>query len=201
MIDSRILLIVPVLSLIGSGRYVWHVLQGKAKPNRVTWFLWALAPMIAFAAELKEGVDILQTLVTFMAGFGPLLILIASFIGRKAAWKITRFDITCGVLSLCGLALWMITRHGNVAIIFSIVADGLAALPTIVKAYKDPESESYFVFALGATSSLLTLLTVKEWTLANVGFPIYLCSVCIVLVLLIRFKLGTRRLATEDKTY
>jgi len=51
------------------------------------------------------------------------------------------FDLICGILSLVGLVLWMITKVGNVAIFFSIVADGLAAVPTLVKAYKYPDTE------------------------------------------------------------
>ena len=200
MIDERILWLVPIISLIGSGRYIWLTLRGRVQPNRVTWFLWALAPMIAFAAELQQGVG-LQSILTFMVGFGPLLILIASFVGRRSTWKLTRFDMTCGVLSLLGLALWAVTRHGDVAIIFSILADGLAAVPTIVKAYRDPESESSLVFSLACVNSLLTLATVDTWTLGHIGFPIYIFLVSAILVLLIQFKLGTRRRSTEEKTY
>jgi hypothetical protein len=192
MVREQILWIVPILSLIGSGRYILAVVRGKAKPNRVTWLLWALAPLIAFAAEIKEGVG-LPAIVTFMAGFGPSLIVITSFLHKKSVWKITRFDIICGMLSLLGLGLWLITRHGNVAIIFSIFADALAGVPTLVKAYKDPGSESSLVFTLGAFSSLLTLLTTKQWTFANYGFPVYLLAICVVLVFFIQTRVGETR--------
>ena len=141
MLDPKILVIVPVLSLIGSGSYIYAVLKGKAKPNRVTWMLWAVAPLIAFAAQVQAGVSVLQSLLTFMVGFGPLLVVIASYISHQAVWKLTRFDYVCGGLSLLGLVLWFITRENNVAIFFSIMADALAALPTLVKSYNEPDSE------------------------------------------------------------
>jgi len=44
--------------------------------------------LIAFKAQIKEGVGIHQALLTFMVGFIPLIIFIASFINKKAYWKI-----------------------------------------------------------------------------------------------------------------
>lgn len=192
MLDPKILVIVPVLSMIGSGSYIYAVLKGRAQPNRVTWILWAIAPLIAFAAQIQGGVGLLQSLLTFMVGFGPLLVVIASFFSHGAVWKLTTFDFVCGGLSVLGLLLWFVTRENNIAIFFAIMADGLAALPTLVKSYKEPESEDATVFILGATSAGLTMLTFDEWTFTNAAFTAYIFGICIVLVLLIRFKLGKR---------
>jgi hypothetical protein len=153
--------------------------------------MWTLAPMIAFAAEIHQGVG-LRSLMTFMVGFNPLLVFVASFVNTKATWKLTKFDFACGVLSLLGLLLWLLSGQGNIAILFSIVADALAALPTIVKSYSHPESESWLVFLGGGLAAGITLLTIKAWTFANYGFPLYILLVCLVLISLIRFKFGKR---------
>ena len=58
--------------------YLRDTVRGTTQPNRVTWLLWAVAPLLAAAVELNEGVR-LQALPTFMVGFMPLLIFIASF--------------------------------------------------------------------------------------------------------------------------
>lgn len=190
MIHENFIYLGAVLNLIGSTSYVIDTLRGKTKPNRVTWFLWALAPMIAFGAMLGEGVSITGGLMTFMVGFGPLLVLLASFVNKKSVWKITRFDIICGTLSLVGIGLWLLTRTGEVAIVFTILADGLAALPTLVKAFKEPETESYLIFLLGAVSASITLLAAKVWDLNHVGFPLYIFIVCALAFVLIKFKIG-----------
>ncbi len=191
MINEKFVIVGALLNLIGSLGYVRDTLRGKTKPNRVSWSLWALAPLIAFSAELNKGVG-LQSLMTFMVGFGPLLVFLASFINKKAVWKLGKFDYTCGALSLIGLALWAVTKDGNLAILFAILADGLAAVPTVIKSYKDPESESFLVFLLGATSAGVTLLTVDNWTFANYGFPVYIFVICIILFTLIKFEPGPR---------
>jgi len=201
MISEKFILIGAVLNLIGSTGYLRDTLRGKNRPNRISWLLWALAPGIAFSAELSHGVG-LPALMTFMVGFGPLLIFLGSFVNRKSVWKLSRLDIACGVLSVFALVLWQLTGSGTVAILLSVIADGLAAVPTLIKAYRDPDSESWNVFLFGGTSALITLLALNTWDFAHVAFPLYIFAICAVLVVLIRFRIGVRnqQLTTQEIT-
>ena len=191
MINENYVILGAFLNLLGTLRYIIDTIQGRARPNRVSWLLWSLAPLLAFSAELSQGVGIIS-LMTFMAGFMPLLIFIASFVNKKSYWKISRLDIFCGGLSLLGLGLWLVTKQGFYAITFGIMADAFAAIPTLIKSYNDPDSESYLAFAGGGMSAAIALLTIKDWTYAHYGFPIYILLICGTFVLLIRFKLGLR---------
>lgn len=189
MINQHFVIVGALFNLVGSATYAFNTIKGKTKPNRVTWFLWALAPLIAFAAQLNEGVT-WAALMTFMVGFGPLIIFISSFVNRKAYWKITKLDIVCGGVSLLALVLWLITGQGVLAIIFSILADFIAGVPTLVKAFNEPETEHHSVFRNGAISATITLLTITEWTFANYAFAVYILLICLTLYTLIRFKVG-----------
>lgn len=191
MINEKFVIIGALLNLYGSLTYTVATIRGKTKPNRVTWFLWALAPLIAFAAEINQGVG-LRSLMTFMVGFGPLVVFIASFVNKNSKWQLGKFDFICGGLSLLGLLLWLVTRQSSVAIAFAIMADGLAALPTVVKSYNKPETENSTIFMFGAASALITLLTIDNWNFANYAFPLYIFLICVLLVLLIKFKLGLK---------
>jgi hypothetical protein len=191
VIDQKFILIGAALSLYGGVSYVISTLRGRTKPNRVTWFLWATVPIIAFSAQLSEGIR-WQALLTFVAGFNPLMIFLASFINKKSYWKITRLDIICGAVSLLAIILWAISGKGTVAIILSIVADLLAGVPTLVKAYRLPETENYRVFLFGAINATITLLTIKHLSIANSAFALYILGICIALVALIRFRLGAK---------
>lgn len=191
MIDERFIIVGAILNFLGCLSYLRDTIKGKTRPNRVSWFLWAAAPLIAFSAELNHGVG-LPALMTFMAGFCPLLIFLGSFLNRTAKWKLTRLDFICGALSVVGLVLWQITGSGGLAILFSILADGLAGVPTIVKSWKEPESENWHAFFLGGASALLTLLAIDTWDFAHAGFPLYILTICVLLVVLIKFKLGPR---------
>ncbi|HSA83290.1 MAG TPA: hypothetical protein VLF20_00205 [Patescibacteria group bacterium] len=189
MIDEKFILISTLLFLLGGLEYLINTIKGKTKPNKVTWFLWTLAPLTAFFGQISQGVG-LASLVAFSTGFMPLLIFIASFLNKQSEWKITRFDMICGALSITGLLLWMMTQVGNIAIIFGILADGLAALPTIVKSYKYPETESANIYGLSALNGFVTLLALKTWTFAYYGFPFYMFLSSLILYLLVQFKLG-----------
>ncbi len=190
MVDHRWIIVGALFNLFGSAVYVWNTIKGRTKPNRVTWFLWALAPLIAFGAMIKEGVAPLDGLMTFMVGFGPLMVFVSSFINPQSVWKISRFDIICGALSLAGIVAWAVTRVGNIVILFSILADGLALLPTLLKAWREPETENHVVFRNAAISAMITLLALPKYDFQHLGFPIYILVSCTALYVIIRFKLG-----------
>jgi hypothetical protein len=191
MLDSHFVIIGTLIGTAGSVAYLIDTLKGKVKPNRVSFLLWSIAPLIAFFAQIKQGVG-LEALMTFSTGFQPLTVFIASFVNKQAEWKLTRFDLICGILSLVGLVLWMITRVGNVAIFFSIVADGLAAVPTIMKAYKYPDTEIAWPWIATVFGVILTLLTLSTFTFANSGFILYILIENILIYSLVQFRLGEK---------
>lgn len=192
MISDKFVLFGCALNLIGSSSYVVHTVQGKTKPNRVSWLMWALAPMIALAAEIHADVGI-QALLTFIVGFGPAMVFAASFVNRKSVWKITKFDILCGVLSMMGVVAWLFTKDGDYAIAFVIIGDIFAAIPTLRKSYTNPETESYLVFLLASINAALVLLTIDNWNFATYAFPIYILAICLVLVWLIKLRWGLKQ--------
>ncbi len=191
MINENFAIVGAVIFFLGSIPYFIDTIKGKIKPNRVTWFLWSLVPFIAFAAQIKQGVG-LQSLLTFSVGFVAAAIFIASFINKKAYWKITRLDIACGLLATGGVILWQITKVGDIAIACSIIADGLATFPTIVKSYLKPETENYSIYLVNLISAVITLLTIKVWTFAQFGFPLYVTIYTSILIIFIKFKIRER---------
>ena len=185
MLDPRFVLLGFAISLIGGASYAIDTFKGRAKPNRVSWLLWAVAPLIAFAAELSGGVG-WQALMTFAVGFIPLVVLAASFTNKQAYWAITPLDLHCG-FSVMALILWALTRNGDIAIVFSILADGLASIPTVVKSYREPGTESYSAYLATALSAGITLLTTTTWNFAHFAFPAYIFLMFTLIFVLVKF--------------
>lgn len=192
MLPSYFIIVGTLIGTSGSIAYLIDTVKGKIKPNRVSFLLWSIAPIIAFFAQISQGVG-LEALMTFSTGFLPLTVFLASFVKKQAKWRITGFDMVCGILSLLGLVLWMITKVGNVAIIFSIVADGFAAIPTIVKAYKYPHTELAWPWIATVFGIILTLFTLSTFTFANCGFILYILVVNTLIFILVQFKFGEIR--------
>jgi hypothetical protein len=155
-------------------------------------FLWFLAPTIAFAAELSKGVKLLS-LMTLSVGLGPLIVLVASFANRRAYWKLRWTDYLCGLLSLAGLILWLIFNEGNIAIVLAIASDLLAALPTLIKAFGHPETESVEAYWVSIINAAIALLVIDKWSVADYGFPIYIFIINIMFTYFIAFKPGARK--------
>ncbi len=128
MIDAHFAILGALIVVTGNAAYAVDTVRGKTQPNRVTWMLWALAPMIAFAAEVAQGVG-LNAVLTLAVGVGPLLVVAASFLDPKAYARVTPFDAGCGVLSLIALVAWAATGRGNLAILLSVLADFLGRDP------------------------------------------------------------------------
>lgn len=191
MIDERIVYVGVLFNAVGAVSYLVAMARGRVTPNRVTWFLWALAPLVAFAAELDEGVGP-QAMLTLMVGAGPAAIFVASFLVRGASWRIGRLDVACGGLALTGIALWVVTQDGLLAIALTIAADALAGVPTIVKAYRYPRTESPWIYWFGATGAAITMMTIDHWNLAHYGFPAYICVVGVLVGMLVTFRAGER---------
>ncbi len=158
--------------LYGIALYIRDIFRGETKPNLVTWSLWTAAPLIASIAAFANGVR-WAALPTFMVGFGPLLVVIAALVKRNAMWRLSWFDYFCGFFSLAALVLWMLTKDPNIAITLSIISDGLAALPTLKKAWEFPETESGIVYILALFNILTTFLVLREYSFSEIAFPIY----------------------------
>lgn len=176
-----LLLGTSLFCFVGEGHYILNTIRGKTKPNRVTWLMWAIAPLIATAAALSSGVT-WAVLPVFWAGLGPLLIFLASFINKEAYWKLGMFDYTCGALSVLALVFWAVTNNPVVAIALAISSDALAAIPTIIKSWKYPETETITGYAATGINSLTAFLVIKEWAFVSYAFPLYLVLINIYFV-------------------
>ncbi len=173
MLDERFVYLTLLLNLTATAHYIAMIRHGQVRPNRASWLLWALAPAVVLAAELDQGVG-LRTVLTFGIALGPLLVVIASYTTPAAYWKVGALDWACGGLSGLALMLWAVTESAAVAIILSIAADALAAIPTIRKAVTHPHSEHPLFFVLVSLGGALTLLTIQRWTFADWAFPLYI---------------------------
>jgi hypothetical protein len=162
-----------VIGSIGGFYYLYETIIGKAKPNRVTWLLWGLFPMVIFIAQRAQGVEGLSW-ASFVAGFTPILILLTSFLKKKAYWKTQPRDYYLMAAAVAGIVLWALTDDPNLAILFALVADLLAGLPTVIKSYRHPETESWIAYAISTLGFGMGVLAIQTFTFENYAFIGYL---------------------------
>lgn len=190
MIDQNWVFLAVAINLTSSLVYAWSVVKGRTRPNRVTWFILSFAPLLAFGGMMLQEVSFRESVFTLQTAIGPMIVFTSTFFAKQPQWKITKFDLSCGALSIIGFTLSVILREGNVAIVFAIMADGLAFLPTLVKAFRYPETENPAPFMIGIVSALIALAIITSWDFKHAAFPAYILTADILATLFIYFKLG-----------
>jgi hypothetical protein len=171
-----------VAHISSSAMYIWSTYKGNTQPNRVTFFMWAVAPFIATAAALSEGIG-WAVLPVFMSGFMPFVIFLASFVNPKAYWRLSRLDFICGALSVLALVLWYVTNNALVAIALAIASDTAAAIPTVIKAYQYPDTEHPGAYTGSTINNLIVFVVLPAYTFAAIAFPAYFVVLNIVILI------------------
>lgn len=183
MIPEYYAIVGSVIASLGGLYYLYETIRGTTRPNRVTWLLWGLFPMIIFIAQRVQGVEGVSWL-TFAAGFTPFLIVLASFLNKKAYWKTQRSDYILMGAAVAGILAWLITDEPNLAILFVLIADLFAGIPTVIKSIKHPETESWIAYAISTVGFGIGLLAVQTFDFQSSAFIIYLFSIQLLLTIL-----------------
>ena len=173
MLPESFAIVGAVIASLGGLYYLYETVVGKTQPNRITWLLWGIFPMIIFIAQRVEGVEGVSW-ASFAAGLTPLLIVTASFFNKRAYWKTEPRDYYLMGAAVLGMILWAITDNPNLAILFALIADVLAGIPTLIKSYRHPESESWIAYAISTVGFGISVLSIQVFDFANVAFVVYL---------------------------
>lgn len=191
---NYVVLLGAAVEFLGILPYVKDTMNGTTKPNRVTWLLWGVAPLIGTAAAISDGVG-WPVIPVFIAGVTPLTVFSASFVNRKAMWRLGVLDYLYGMLSIMALVLWKITYSADTAIIFAIASDALATLPTLKKSWRHPTTETPTAYLTTLFCALTSFSAFQTWKFSECAFPIYLVITFTILPSIIyyrRFRLSVR---------
>lgn len=191
VLDSRFIWVAVALSLYGAFTYIRDTIRGVTSPNRVTWGLWGLEGLLAFAVEVQQHVG-LAAIVTLMFGLVPCSVVVASFRNSHLAWKIGTFDIFCGAVSLVGIIFWGFIHQPTIALISFTVADQIAALPTLRKSWLAPSTETAQAFLMGVLNTGINILCLSKFTTAGALFPGCIFVVDLIIFVVIVGEIGPR---------
>ena len=189
-----LVIISTLLMLWGGYAYFRDTLVGRTKPNRVSWFLWALAPLVSLGAAFSVDADIWASVRVLVGGVVPGVIFLGSFFNRKSYWQLTWFDWFCGGLSLTALLFWQLASSPLIAVLLATAANTFASIPTFIKAWNFPETETRLIFVNRFLSTVLIIPAIPVWNIANSAFQIGLMlTTGVMLVAVYRKDLGIKK--------
>ena len=189
-----LVIISTLLLLWGGYAYFRDTIAGRTKPNRVSWFLWALASLVSFGAAFSADADIWASVRVLVGGVVPGVIFLGSFFNRKSYWQLTWFDWICGGLSLTALLFWQLASSPLIAVLLATAANTFASIPTFIKAWNFPETETRLTFINSFLSAVLIIPAIPVWNIANSAFQIGLMlTTGAFLVAVYRKSLGIKK--------
>lgn len=188
-------IIAGILAVLGYIPYLYSILAGKTKPNRATWFIWTIVGgLLAFSyiAESHSG-SIWLPLAYFMC---PLITAILSLRYGYAEW--TRLDTFCITAALLSIIPWVFADSATTTLMINLVIDSIGAVPTLVKTYREPETEDFTAWLIFFMANTLQLFAINLWSLAEL-YPVYLFFLAGSMVVFILKGKLTRKLPADEK--
>lgn len=159
--------IAGIIFLIGFAPYITAVLRKKARPVKVTWFIWASLDCITlvgmYAKEAVNG-------QIFFATIGATIVFILSVKFGMPGW--TKADKWCLVGGIFGIILWILFDNPVFAIVVSLVVGFIGSIPTFVSAWDNPSNEDRTAWTIFFISCVVAMIAIPQWTLEDAAQPI-----------------------------
>lgn len=161
--------------------YVRDIVSRRARPSRASWIVWAPLGWLTLASNWQAGADLTLIKLSAMC-LGVTAVAVLSLRFGTGGWS--RIDRLCFMLTAIGIVLWLQTRDPVTALLFFILADVSAALPTIRDAMLQPAKDSRAAWSLGLVAAALNLVVVQpdHWSLSWAGFGVWSFNVYLLLL-------------------
>lgn len=154
--------------------YLRDIARRRTVPHRGTWLIWTVLEIVALESQRADGARWSLAPLTIQA-VGTSLIFVLSI--RLGCGGLSRTDVVLIALAAGGVVGWQIADEPLVATACVIVADLLAALMMVPKAWKEPDSETLSTFALAGLGGLAMVGAVGSWAPGLVVYPVYFALV------------------------
>ncbi|HEX4044379.1 MAG TPA: hypothetical protein VHZ76_01770 [Gammaproteobacteria bacterium] len=163
-------IIAGILAIGGYIPYVISIFQRKTIPNRATWFIWTIVGGLLAFSFFAEG-D--QRAIWLPMGYfvGPLIVAILSLRYGYSNW--TKLDKICLVVAILSLLPWLLSNDATLTLLINVLIDMTGAIPTLVKSYREPETEDFLSWTIFFIANALEVFVITNWNLAAI-YPIYL---------------------------
>ena len=185
-----------VLSVYAFIPYIVDTARNRTHPQRASWLIWSVLGSIAFFSQLYEGAGASLWFAAVQVS-GTILVFILS-IRCGSGTYLKRSDFAILLIALIGLILWHLTENAAYALAITISISLMGGSVTIIKAFKEPESETMSTWVISLIASVCALVSVGKLDFILLAYPAYLFVLysAIVLAMLLG-KLIKREIASQ----
>lgn len=179
-----------ILTFVGIVPYFLGIYKKEIYPHNLSWLGWAFITFVGGVAMLADGGS-WSVVILFANCLSCVFIVLYSLYKKVGIWSTTVYDYVFFGLGILGVILWQTFSLPIIAIVCAVLADLSFGIPTIIKAYKNPKSETYLAWLACAISGLLSLFAVKSLAASEFLYPLYLFifdTTVLLIIILLRNK-------------
>ncbi len=171
-------IITPIIGVIS-------VFSWEYKPQRMTRFLIVILSGIILGSMMYEErwPGFYLALIQF---FGSCIYFILSF--KYGMWGRSRLDIGVFIsVILIGL-VWYMTESSRIALVLSIVVHAVAFVPTFLKTWLYPRTESWIFYGCDVFAGLVSLFAISQiFTFGAIfSWYVFFLNLSMVLIIVLR---------------
>lgn len=174
MISHYFILPTAILASIGILHYLYLAQKGKVKPNSVSWFFWSFSPFVAYLIMLSEGVKFIDSIPILLSWTLNFLVFLTSIFNKNASWKLGKTDYIFAISAVFAILIWQVLDNTFWALAFAILGDVCAGIPTLIKCWKHPETESLSPYLLPMPNLVVGLLVLPAFTFYNSAYTAWI---------------------------
>lgn len=187
-------IVAGILALVGYIPYIASIIKGKTQPNKATWFIWTLVGGLLAFSYVAEG-DKYSIWLPLGYFLGPLITAILSLRYGYSKWS--TLDKICIVAAVISILPWLLSKDASLTLIINVFIDSAGAIPTVVKTFREPETEDFTAWLIFAIANTIQLFAISFWNVAAI-YPVYLFILAgTILLFIVRGKILARQSSFE----
>ena len=167
---------VIIATLLGYYRVLNAIKNGTAKPNCLSWMIWACISIALLVASIKVGSALSTIILLAIYSLGAILTAIAS---RKHVSKLNGFEIAAICVATLSVVGWIINDNASIALLLLVSAHLCGTVLTLVSTWDAPRSEDRMMWFLFALGNILNLFLINWISWTDWLFPIYETISCL----------------------
>jgi hypothetical protein len=187
------------LNVFGYVPYIRDIIRGRVQPQRVSWVIWMVLVGITAVNQVRNGGGWSSLFVISIASACAIVALLSLRYGVGGS---TRLDKGILGLALILMIYWMTVQDTHVSTVLAVAIDAVACLPTLIKTYRSPETETYAQWMISGTAGLIAAFAVTriEWVLLLYPTYVFVMNGMIVAAKYSGERGGVREWAVERLT-
>jgi len=165
--------------------YAWDILKGRAKPARSTRILFFFLMATTLFVQSRDFTSWVLALTVGEVLSQLILLILSIKYGLGGLQKVDIMSYLIFTLSLIG---YLLTGNTLVALLLLCTTDIVAFIPTLVKNFRDPTSDTPLFYVVGAIAPAFAFLAASDYSDINQTIvPAYLVFVNILAVVPVLF--------------